>query len=114
MAMNSRTIKNLYAQPIKVNLWNGCFNAAVVRYNQYELTVEATHPALVWQCGDNKDVLLIKWKGSNGHIVDIPETLNDLVESMKAAATMTDEEAQKISDENKASFHKLMCELGIA
>lgn len=113
MAMNSRTIKNLYAQPIKVTLWNGCFNKAVVQYNQYELTVEVTHPVLVWQCGDKKDIALIKWQGCNGQFVDIPEALNDLVESMKVAATMTDEEAQKISDSNKASFYQSMVELGI-
>jgi hypothetical protein len=114
MAMNSRTVKNLYAQPIKVSLWNGCFNKAVVRHNQYELTVEVTHPLLVWQCGDHKDIMLVKWEGCNGQLMDIPESLNDLVESMKVAATMTDEEARKISEENCESFYQSMKECGIA
>lgn len=112
--MNSRTIKNLYAQPIKVTLYNGCFNKSVVQYNQYELTVEVTHPALVWQCGDKNNVNLIKWQGCTGHFVDIPESLNDLVESMKVAATMTDADAQKLSAKNADSFYQSMVELGIA
>lgn len=114
MSMNSRTIKNLYAQPIKVALWNGCFNKAVVRYNQYELTVEVTHPLLVWQCGDHKDIILIKWKSSSGQLVEIPDSLNALVESMKVAATMTDEEAQNLSTKSAESFYSAMIELGVA
>lgn len=116
MKLSKQCIKQFKLQPIKVRLWNGCFNKAEVEVKQsrcsYTLSVEVTHPALVWQCGDKNSVRLVYWKGSGGHCIEIPPELEDLVTEMKLVATMQDDEAARISVENYASFNQAMKDMG--
>lgn len=99
-----------------VKLYNGCFNVASVtaEFSRYrvELRVETTHPSLAWQCGDKNEVSLIYWKGSSGHHLEVPAELNDLVEKLRSAGTMGNEEAAKLSRENAAAFASAFEELG--
>ena len=113
--LTKNTVKKFYNTPIEVNLWNGCFNKAEVNiknnHKAYRLEVYVTHPLLAWQCGDRKDVNLI----FNGYVHSgggIPEELNDLIQKMKEAATMTDAEANLFAERNKALFRQSMEEMG--
>ena len=114
--LTKNTIKKFYNTPIEVNLWNEYFNKAEVNIKNnrktYRLEVYVTHPLLAWQCGDREEVNLI----FNGYFYSggcIPGELNDLIQKMKEAATMTDAEARALSEKNKKIFYKAMLELGI-
>ena len=111
--LTKQAINRLKESPITVGLWNGCFNRATVKakFARYtiEIYVDVTHPELVWQCGDKKDCYLIDWR--DGYQQPIPEELNELVERMKQAATMTDAYAKALSDKNRVGFLQCMHEL---
>jgi hypothetical protein len=113
--LTKQAVKRFYESPITVRLWNGCFNRAVViaKFSRHtiELSVDVTHPELVWQCGDKKEVSLVDWR--EGLVRKPPKELEPLVERMKQMATMSDEEAAKISTRNKQSFYDSMRELGM-
>lgn len=113
--LTKQATAKLLEAPIKVDLWNGCFNRAVVKakFARYtiDINVDVIHPELVWQCGDKKDCYIIDWR--DGYTQPIPEELSELVERMKQAATMTDEEAKELSDRNRVSFLQCMHELGM-
>lgn len=116
MKPTKQVINKFKTQPIEVRLWNGCFNRATVevkqsRYN-YILSVEVTHPHLVWQCGDKNSVELVYWKSCTGTHIEIPPELHDLIAEMKVRATMQDDEAARISAENRASFNQAMQDMG--
>ena len=116
--MRKSTMSKLIEAPVKVKLWNGCYNVATCKVElsstTYELRVEVTHPYLRWQCGDKDSVTLTKWVGCKGYYEEIPEGLNDKVAQMKNMATMSDEEAKEISRMNKIDFLNSMKELGIS
>lgn len=116
--LTKQAINKLKSRPIEVRLWNSCFNKATViaKYSgnkAYELTVEVTHPALEWQCGNHNEVSLIYWKNNNGYPCEIPEELQPLIEEMKIKATMQDDFALDLSNKNKYAFTESMKELGI-
>jgi hypothetical protein len=114
--LTPQAINRLIEAPIKVSLWNGCFNRAMATAefakHRFELAVEVTHPLLHWQCGDKNETSLVKWKSHEGMPVEIPESLNAKIALMVAAATMTKEEAEKLSARNKASYANSMDEMG--
>ena len=109
--LTKQAIKRLYASLIDVRLWNGCFNIATATANfarhRFELSVEVTHPFLQWQCGNRDKVCLIHWtNGGMGHHIDIPDDLLELVHTLTIEASMSDEEAMKLSKENYSAFSK--------
>ena len=115
--ITKQAIKRLMSAKPTVRLFNGCFNAveanAIYSGNKrYELRVDVTHPYLEWQCGKKDGVVLILWKGCHGEQIDIPEELNELVESMKVLGKMTDDEASKLSARNAVAITGAYKEMG--
>lgn len=112
--LTKEAIKRLYASPVHVQLWNGCFNRATATANfarhRFELRVDVTHPFLKWQCGTKDEVCLIHW--STGHHIDIPDELYELVHTLTIEASMSDEEAMKLSEKNYQALSKSLSELG--
>jgi hypothetical protein len=100
-----------------VKLWNCCFNVASVKakFSRYsvELRVETTNPLLKWQCGNKNEVTLVYWRGSNGQPLEVPAELNALVEKLRSAGTMSNEEAAKLSRENASAFTPACKALGL-
>jgi len=116
--LTKEAIKRLYASPVHVRLWNGCFNRAIATANfarhRFELSVEVTHPFLKWQCGNKDEVCITHWtNGGTGHHIDIPDELLDLVHTLKIKATMSDEKAMELSKGNYQAFSKSLSELGL-
>ena len=118
MKVTKQALARLNASPVEVTLYNGCFNKATVKavFSRYtlELRVEVTHPALQWQCGNKNAVELVCWKGCNGSLLPLPNELLPLVEKLREAATMTNEEATALSKENAAAFAGAMAAMGMA
>lgn len=116
IVLTKKALQKFYNSPIEVRLLNGCFNRAVVEVannrKEYSLRVDVTHPFLEWQCG-NKDGIELVYKGYIYTGEDIPKELNELIEKMKEAATMTDEEAFATSSRSMSAFRTSMKELGI-
>ena len=116
--LTRQAVARLNASPIEVRLWNGCFNRAVAKaeFSRYtlELRVEVTHSALQWQCGNKNAVELVYWKGDEGSHLSLPQELLPLVEKLKEAATMTNEEAYRLSSENANVFTGALVSLGMA
>ena len=106
--LTKQALTRLQEAPVKVKLWNGCFNTASVeaKFSRYsiELRVEATNPLLEWQCGNKNEVTLVYWKSCEGQRIEIPTELNALVEKLRSAATMSNEEAAKLVRENATAF----------
>ena len=105
--LTKQAITRLNTAPVAVQVVNGCFNivtviAAFSRY-RVELRVEVTHPALAWQCGDRNFVELIYWKGCDGEWLELPSELEVLVERLKVAGAMSDEQARNLSGENASA-----------
>jgi sRNA-binding regulator protein Hfq len=98
--LTKQALTRLQETPVKVKLWNGCFNVASVeaKFSRYsiELRVETTNPLLKWQCGNKNEVALIYWKSGNGQRLEVPAELNALVGKLRAAGTMSNEEAAKL------------------
>lgn len=115
--LTNAVIVRLNAAKIEVKLWNGCFNiasaVAEVSRHKFELSVEVTHPLLKWQCGDKAEVSLVRWKGSNGQFLAIPDELLPLIGRMRLAATMTEAAAAKLSEENKLIAQATYASLGM-
>lgn len=120
--LTKQTIARLNAAPVLIRTLNGCFNVATViasanssRYSgpRVELRVEVTHPFLQWQCGNNNEVKLICWKGGDGRVMEAPSELEPLVEKLRLAATMTDEEAQRIGKQNAIAAADSIREFGL-
>jgi hypothetical protein len=116
MKVTKQALTRLNASPVEVRLWNGCFNKAIAKaeFSRYtlELRVEVTHSALQWQCGNKNAIELVYWKGSEGFQLPLPKELLPLVEKLKEAATMTNEEARQLSAENASAFAQAFEELG--
>lgn len=114
--VSRQAVNRLLTSPVKIRLYNGCFNKATaqVEFSRYtlELRVEVTHPALQWQCGNKNAVELVYWKGCEGFQLPIPEELFSLVEKLREAATMTSEEAGRLSAENQKAFSQACAQLG--
>jgi hypothetical protein len=108
MKLTKQALTRLQEAPVKVRLWNGCFNVASVeaKFSRYsvELRVETTNPLLEWQCGNKNKVTLVYWTGSNGQRLEVPAELNALVEKLRSAGTMSNEEAAKLSRETASAF----------
>ena len=119
MKLTKQAVKRFYNSPIEVKLWNGCYNRAVVvskfSRHRYELKVCVTHPSLQWQCGNVDEVSIVHYENATGGTVysEIPAELAELVEQLKVAATMTDEEANALSKENSQVFLKAAYDLGM-
>jgi hypothetical protein len=114
--LTKQAINRLFAAPVFVGLY-GCFNKAsvITTFSRYsvDLRVEVTHPLLQWQRGREDKVELIYWKGSDGFFIEVPPELEPLVEKLRKAATMTDEEAQRIGTEYAISAAEAMREFGL-
>jgi hypothetical protein len=119
MELTKEAIKRLNDSEIKVTLWNGSFNKAVAvaefSTHRFELTVEKSHPSLDWMNGGKpkEAVELLYSKSSSGEFIDVPDSLQPLVEKMKQAATMTDDYALAQSKEGKEAFLEFFSELGL-
>ncbi len=115
-AITQNAISRLNSSAIDVRMLNGCYMVAtaVAEFSRHksELRVEVTHPLLTWQCGDKKAVELIMWRGGHGRCINVPDELQQLVERMKLSATMPDDEAARVSHENKEAYSTAMRELG--
>lgn len=114
--LTKNTIKKFYNTPIEVSMWNGCYNIAEVNITNnrkdYRLEVTIVHPLLHWQCGDKSSVRIV----CHGYVypeAQIPNELDDLIAKMRELATMTDDEANAISQENKQIFYQGFKELGL-
>jgi hypothetical protein len=118
MKVTKQVLARLTASLVEVRLYNGCFNVATAKaeFSRYtlELRVQVTHSALQWQCGNKNAVELVYWKGCEGYQLPLPQELLPLVEKLQEAATMTEEEAQKLSNENANAFRQTMTALGLA
>lgn len=116
MKLTKQALTRLQEAPVKVKLWGGCFNVASVeaKFSRYcvELRVETTNPLLEWQYGNKNEVTMIYWKGCDGQRMEVPAELNALVEKLRSAGTMGNEEAAKLSRENAAAFASAFEELG--
>jgi len=114
--LTKQAIARLNAAPVCVRLWASCFNRATVitTFSRYrvELRVEVTHPLLQWQLGREDKVELIYWKGCDGFPMEVPPELEPLVEKLRKAATMTDEEAQRLGKENAIAAADFAKEFG--
>jgi hypothetical protein len=117
MKVTKQALARLTASPVEVRLYNRCFNKATAKavFSRYtlELRVEVTNPALEWQCGNKNAVELVYWKGCEGFRLPLPEELLPLVARLQEAATMTSEEARKLSNENASAFAQTMTALGM-
>jgi hypothetical protein len=115
--LTGQALTRLQEAPVKVRLWNGCFNTAsvVAEFSRYsiELRVETTNPLLEWQCGNKNEVALIYWKGNDGQRMEVPAELSVLVDKLRAAGTMSDEEAAKLSRQNAAASASAYVVLGL-
>lgn len=112
MELSKEAIRRLLAANIEVSIMGGCYQRATVRavfyHHVFELTVEVTHPQLVWQCGNRDGVHLIK-REKNGRSVEIElvKALQDKVAQMQRAATMSDEMARDLSEKNRQQIEAL-------
>ncbi|NBR24657.1 MAG: hypothetical protein EBU08_12990 [Micrococcales bacterium] len=117
MKITKQALTRLQEAPVKVRLWNGCFNTAsvIAEFSRYsvELRVETTNPLLEWQCGNRNEVALIYWKSNDGQRMEVPAELSVLVDKLRAAGTMSDEESAKLSHENAAAFTSACVALGL-
>jgi hypothetical protein len=115
--LTKQAINRLFASPIRVALVNGCFNLAEVTasFSRYrvELRVEVSHPTLDWQCGCRQEVTLLYCVRDEGRFIPVPDELEPLVEKLRKAATMTDEEARRIGRENAIAAAEAMREFGL-
>ena len=104
MTITKLAVKKMYATPIDVKLWNGNFNVASVTASnnkkRYELRYELSHEKLEPFSGERDKVDFIVWVGNSGVHEDIPDELLSLVTTLKAAATMSDEQAYNICAKN--------------
>lgn len=114
--LTKQAIARLNAAPVLVRLCNRCFNKASVRatFSRYsvELNVEVTHPFLQWQRGMADKVELRYWKGCEGFPIEVPPELDPLVEKLRLAAAMPDEEARRIGKENAIAAADFVREFG--
>jgi len=115
--LTKQAVARLFASPIRVAVVNGCFKLAEVtasfsRY-RFELRVEVGHPALDWQCGCRQEVTLLYCIRHDGLLIPVPDELEPLVEKLRKAATMTDEEARRIGTKNAIAAADLMKEFGL-
>jgi hypothetical protein len=117
MKVTKQALARLTASPVEVRLYNGCFNVATVKatFSRYslELRVQVTHPALQWQCGNKNAVELVYWESCEGYHLPLPQELLPLVEKLQEVATMTEEEARKLSNVNAHAFGQTMTALGL-
>lgn len=117
MKLTKQALTRLQEAPVKVRLCNGCFNVASVeaKFSRYsvELRVEATNPLLEWQCGNKNEISLVYWEGCNGKFLEVPTELNVLVEKLRSAGTMSNEEAAKLSRGNASAFASACEALGL-
>lgn len=117
MTISKTTIEKIKDAEVSVSLWNRCFNRAVVRVelskSVYELIAEVTHPFLEWQCGKKDKIELIRWKGYRGNPIEIPIELSSKIQEMILKATMKDDYAQQLSNENLKAFKEDFKEMGL-
>jgi hypothetical protein len=117
MKLTNQALTRLQEAPVEVRLWNGCFNVASTeaKFSRYsiELRVETTNPLLEWQCGNKNEVTLVYWTGGKGQRLEVPAELNALVEKLRSAGTMSNEEAAKLSRENASAFTSACEALGL-
>jgi hypothetical protein len=109
--LTKQALTRLNNEPVMVRLFNGCFNVASVRATfsryQVELRVEVTHQLLQGQCGNKNAVELVYWQGCDGMPMELPEELEPLVNKLRALATMTDEQAAQLRQENTQVLHSM-------
>lgn len=112
MELSKEAIRRLLAADIEVSIMGGCYQRATVRavfyHHIFELTVEVTHPLLVWQCGNRDGVHLVKCE-KNGRSVELElaKALQEKVAQMRLAATMSDEMAYDLSEKNRQQIEAL-------
>ena len=118
MELSKEAIRRLLAADIEVSIMGGCYQCATARavfyHHTIELTVEVTHPLLVWQCGNRDSVHLVKHE-KNGRSVTMTlvKTLQDKVTQMRLAATMSDEMARDLSERNRQQIDALERQLNV-
>lgn len=114
--LSKHSIKKLLEAPIRVTLWNGTFKRAkvVAEMSKYmvEVAVEVSHPLLEWASGKRGDVDVTLWKSYNGYPIPLPKELHSLVEDLRKAATMTDEEAVRLDKEMREALRHFADEMG--
>lgn len=114
--LTKQALKRLQEAPVEVRLYNGCFNVASVKaeFSRYsvELRVEVTNPVLAWQCGNKNKVKLVYWKSCSGEPLELPSELDVLVEKLRSAGTMSDEQARNLSRKNASVFAEVANQLG--
>jgi hypothetical protein len=95
MALTQQAIDRLRAATPEVRLINGVFNVVRVvakfdRYS-YELSVKVTHALLAAYAGAKpNETSLMRWEGSSGHCVDLPDELRELVGKLRHIGRMSD------------------------
>jgi hypothetical protein len=111
MKLTPATLKKFNEAPIKVSLWNGNFNKAVVEVVnnkiKYVLEVEDTHPILKqFSCVKEEKVSLWVWGTTHtGFLDNAPlEELSSVLQKMREAVKMTDEYASEVYANNLASL----------
>lgn len=114
--LTKATIKKLYAAPIYVSLWNGNFNVASVKIHNnkkdYEIRYELSHPKLEVFSGKRDRCELIVWGNCTGLHERVPEELQELVQKLKEAATMSEDTADKVCkdmDDAMREYRKAFC-----
>lgn len=121
LSLSHASIVGLLAAPVKVSTWNGTFQRAVAVHcllgrqdTSYELSVEHTHPLMmefVKEGGHFESTLYVR-TGSVLRPVAIPLELKDKVLAMRAAATLTDDQARAARDAMRAAIAHTHEELG--
>jgi len=115
------SIIGLLEAPVEVRTWNGTYQRAAAVYTlpgrrgaSYELSVEHTHPLMmefVKEGGHFESTLYVR-TGSVLRPVAIPLELKDKVLAMRAAATLTDDQARAARDAMRAAIAHTHEELG--
>jgi hypothetical protein len=115
--LSKHAVKRLLEAPVQVNLWNGSFKRAkvVATMSKYmvEVSVDVSHPLLEWVSGLRDDVDVTLRKSHNGYPVPLPKELYRLVENLRKAATMTDDEAVLLDKEMREALRCFADEMGL-
>jgi hypothetical protein len=115
--LSKHAIKKLLEAPIRVALWNGSFKRAkvVAEMSKYmvEVSADVSHPMLEWASKKRDAVSVTIWKGCNGYAIPLPQELYSLVEDLRKAATMTDDEAVLLDKEMREALRCFADEMGL-
>lgn len=116
--LTKQAIKRLLKSPYDIRIINNSFKQAAAfglfSRKKYELRVNVVHPLLEQFCGPQPEVEIVFWEGRFGvFIQDIPEELTPLIEEMKVACVMTNDEARVHYEHNERAMNECYRELGL-